>query len=171
MTSDDAVVGTTFTVSVDADVRAFGRAFLVYELQGLPHWSAALRRINGLSIHGLAPVAGARGGLQVEEISVGWLRAGPNEVTFFPADPVDPVGYGVRNLRIVAVPPAADAIAPAEAVASAQGRLLIDGRADTGVRTSRRGASTVVDLPLARRAQPQAVAVQVSPRASGKVDD
>src|SRR5262249_7394419 len=35
-----------FTVDLDRGPRQFERAFLVYELEGMSHWSAVVRRVN-----------------------------------------------------------------------------------------------------------------------------
>ncbi|MCL2448739.1 MAG: hypothetical protein FWD17_07330, partial [Polyangiaceae bacterium] len=100
--SSDAV----FTAHLGVDPRALSRAFLVYELTGLGHWTETIRRINGLAARGGALPPSDRpneGGLQVEEISPSWLRPGDNEVRFLaPVSPGVP-GYGVRHVRLVGV--------------------------------------------------------------------
>ncbi len=99
-----AASAVTFQAQLSPDPRALSRAFLVYELSGLGHWSQAIRQVNGLRAAGGAAATTAprlsQGGLQVEEISPAWLRRGLNEVRFLPVDG----DYAVRNLRIVGVP-------------------------------------------------------------------
>src|SRR5262249_53575179 len=98
-------IGGTFMVKTDVDPSGVDRAFLVYELAGLPHFSAAIRSINGQRALGrFAVVRGAKGGLQVEEIDPASLKTGANRIQFFPVDEHDPTSYRVRNLRIVTVP-------------------------------------------------------------------
>jgi RHS repeat-associated protein len=100
--SSDAV----FSAPLAVDPRSLSRAFLVYELTGLGHWTEAIRRINGLEAQGGALPPGDRpndGGLQVEEIAPSWLRLGINEVRFLaPTTPGVPA-YGVRHVRLVGV--------------------------------------------------------------------
>jgi len=90
------------TFQLDADPRTLTRAFLVYELSGLQHWTAASRSINRVALRAsYRPASGAAGGTQVEEIAPAWLRRGLNQVLFRPVDPNDPVGYRVQHLRVV----------------------------------------------------------------------
>ncbi|MCL2449818.1 MAG: hypothetical protein FWD17_12795, partial [Polyangiaceae bacterium] len=100
--SGDAV----FTARLGVDPRALSRAFLVYELTGVSHFTEAVRRINGLEARGGARPPSDRpneGGLQVEEIAPSWLRPGDNEVRFIaPASPAVP-GYAVRRVRLVGI--------------------------------------------------------------------
>jgi RHS repeat-associated protein len=80
---DGGPAGLSF--HLDVDPAAVSRAFLVYELSGLPDWTAAPRSINGRRAQGgfLARAAG-RAGFQVEEIQPLWLLRGANEVRFLP---------------------------------------------------------------------------------------
>src|SRR5262249_46293576 len=67
--------GADVALALASDPRAYERAFLVYELEGLPHWTFVPRQINGRpTAHVRAGFdnAGA-GGLQVEEITPAWL--------------------------------------------------------------------------------------------------
>jgi len=101
-----STAGGTFTVTLDANPHSFERAFLVYELAGLPHFTAAPRSINGRrAIGGFGVSLGAKGGLQVEEIAPSWLTSGHNRIQFSPADEHSPASYRVSALRIVGVPP------------------------------------------------------------------
>lgn len=98
-----------FEVRLDVPPETVSRAFLTYELAGVPHWTAAVRSVNGLPRHGsfeAVPSSGPSSGmtLQVEEINPSWLHPGVNQIAFFPAgDPEtgDAVPYTVRNLRLV----------------------------------------------------------------------
>src|SRR4051812_1297790 len=118
-----AAPGEAFQVVLDVSPEAISRAFLVYELAGVPHWSAAVRSINGLPVEGgFGAVASSGTNLQREEINPRWLRSGVNQIVFSPApagerqpaglaslreqDALAPEGllpYTVRNLRIVYV--------------------------------------------------------------------
>ncbi|HET7505672.1 MAG TPA: SpvB/TcaC N-terminal domain-containing protein [Kofleriaceae bacterium] len=97
--------GAGFTFELPAGPRAFERAFLVYELEGLAHWTLVPRRINDRpgpepqrpSAFGDDP---GQGGLQVEEIAPAWLRDGTNQIVFLP---VPERTYRVRNARLVLV--------------------------------------------------------------------
>lgn len=96
-------------VELSADPRSFARAFLVYELTGVGHFTQAVRRINGSAAHGGEPMSRAHthvveGGLQVEEISPEWLRLGTNQVEFLPVPAVGSPEYSVQHLRIVGTP-------------------------------------------------------------------
>ena len=101
-----------FHATLGADPRSLERAFLVYELSGLGHWSEAVRQINGLAVQGGEGADAARedsremrqGGLQVEEIAPSWLRSGDNEIRFFPLGSPGSPDYGVGNVRIVGLP-------------------------------------------------------------------
>ncbi len=101
-----------FHATLAADPRSLERAFLVYELSGLGHWSEAVRQINGLAVQGGDADDAARkdareirqGGLQVEEIAPSWLRSGDNEIRFFPLGSPGAPDYGVGNVRIVGLP-------------------------------------------------------------------
>src|SRR6185437_7346779 len=126
-----------------------------------PHWSAARRRINGLTVSGGAHAHRAAGGLQVEEISPSWLRAGTNEIQFLASNPNDPLGYKVKNLRLVVIPAAGDAPAYAQ-TAGATGRAaraLVDGRPETGVGTKEIGNGMTVDLRFPKASQPDSLLV------------
>ncbi len=99
---------TTFHASLTADPRSLARAFLVYELTGLGHFTEPPRQINGLAVRGgAAPGDAGEGGLQVEEIAPEWLRLGDNEVRFLPFLGAGAPDYGVRHVRIVGTPRAA----------------------------------------------------------------
>jgi len=106
---------------------AISRAYLVYELEGVSHWTATVRAINALpavASFGAVPSLGTT--LQIEEINPRWLRAGLNQISFFPAHrddappsrvtnlhradafaattaPHSSIPYTVRNLRLVYV--------------------------------------------------------------------
>jgi RHS repeat-associated protein len=93
-------------VQLPADPRSWSRAFLVYELTGLGHFTQAVRQINGLTPRGGARPAesGGRtieGGLQVEEISPEWLRLGDNEIRFSPLPDAGAPEYSVQRVRIL----------------------------------------------------------------------
>ena len=112
----------TFQLDLPAAPGAIARAYLVYELAGVPHWTATVRSINGFPAHGgfaAAPSAGTV--LQTEEINPRWLRPGLNDIQFFaapaagappsrlsnllrvdaPAEPGGTMPYTVRNLRLL----------------------------------------------------------------------
>jgi len=115
----------SFEVALDTAPDTIARAFLVYELAGVPHWTAAVRSINGLPALGGFGAAATDGTvLQVEEINPRWLRAGANEIRFYPvaegnagtpahvtdlrrhdglawAEPDFSIPYTVRNLRLI----------------------------------------------------------------------
>ncbi|HEX7185573.1 MAG TPA: SpvB/TcaC N-terminal domain-containing protein [Thermoanaerobaculia bacterium] len=109
-----------FRFDLAVPVETVTRAFLTYELAGVPHWTAAVRSLNGLPPQGgfgSVPTSGMA--LQVEEVNPRWLRDGSNEVVFLPVSageppPIgvarveegsvpagDPIPYTVRNLRLV----------------------------------------------------------------------
>jgi RHS repeat-associated protein len=97
-----------FTAHLASDPRSLSRAFLVYELTGLGHWTEAVRQINGLEVQGGSRPAAAddrpgEGGLQVEEIATDWLRPGDNEVRFLPPTSPGVAGYAVRHVRLVGI--------------------------------------------------------------------
>ena len=110
----------SFQVELGVPVETVTRAFLSYELAGVPHWTATVRSINGLPVQGgFGSVPASGMALQVEEINPHWLRGGNNEVMFLPVGAGDrppigvakveegsapagePVPYTVRNLRLV----------------------------------------------------------------------
>ena len=97
--------GAAFTFNLAADPRAFERAFLVYELEGISHWTFIPRQLNGRAGPPARPIADmgddpGLGGVQVEEISPRWLHAGANVLTFLP---VPERSYVVRRPRVVVV--------------------------------------------------------------------
>ncbi|WP_437635072.1 SpvB/TcaC N-terminal domain-containing protein [Sorangium sp. So ce854] len=112
----------TFEVDVFAEPRSLSRAFLVYELEGVSHWSGVPRSINGAAERASAVLAPAseKSGLQVEEINPAWLEQGVNQVAF--GAPRSSVEYGsvssysVSHVRVIGIPHGGSyaAISPAE---------------------------------------------------------
>jgi RHS repeat-associated protein len=155
---------------LDLDPRAAGRAFLVYELQGLSGWAAASRRINAQAALGprLAPEATQReqAMLQVEEIPLAALRRGENVIQFLPVSETDPIGYRVQHARLVVIPDRGDPLAGGDAVGATDARLgaLFDSNLDTSVRLR---AHKQVMLPFARPAQPESISFYLPERSSG----
>ncbi|HSF43824.1 MAG TPA: SpvB/TcaC N-terminal domain-containing protein [Thermoanaerobaculia bacterium] len=168
----------------------FARAFLTYELEGLPHWSAAVRSINGLPSRGGFGVSATEGGLQVEEINPRWLRRGVNEIRFLPASAggLPPSGaeslekrsrgagrqsvpYTVRNLRLVLVEDGGRPVVtdPASATPGPSGAAarLVDGSPATGWDGS---GETALVLPFRRAAQPFALEVETAGRPEGALE-
>ncbi len=96
-----SVTSGTVRFELGTDPRAVRRAFLTYELAGLPHFSGALRTINGHhALGGTTPVIRRASTIQVEEIAPALLRRGRNEIDFLPVRAGDPIGYTVTNLRV-----------------------------------------------------------------------
>lgn len=91
----------TFQVEIP-NPSAASRAYLVYELEGAPHFTQVKRALNDQAPLGGTRVAAERGArLQVEEIPVAGLRAGDNRIDFYPASPLVTPEYQVKNLRVV----------------------------------------------------------------------
>jgi RHS repeat-associated protein len=161
-----------FQFALDRARRTFERAFLVYDLEDLPHWSAVPRRINGQSAQGgFGAAHAARGGRQVEEISPDWLRAGQNQIAFLVANHDDPKGYKVKNVRVVAIPAAANqaAFAPAAGNVRAPAALL-DGNRETAVAAQDVGrGGQIFDLAFERPTQPDSLLLAVEKGAKGKI--
>jgi hypothetical protein len=89
-----------FQLALDASPETIARAFLVYELAGVPHWTATVRSINGLPAEGgFGAVASSGTALQMEEINPRWLRKGLNQIVFFPAPGSAAAPVGLSNLR------------------------------------------------------------------------
>ncbi|HSG41276.1 MAG TPA: hypothetical protein VLE27_16670, partial [Thermoanaerobaculia bacterium] len=109
-----------FEVRLDVPPQAVSRAFLTYELAGVPHWTAAVRSINGMPRHGgfaTGPSSGMK--LQVEEINPRWLRPGVNQIVFYPSgdsEDGEALPYTVRNLRLVLTGEGARSASPRLAV-------------------------------------------------------
>jgi RHS repeat-associated protein len=157
-------VGGTFDVDLGRDRPSFDRAFLVYELDGLPHFTAAMRSINGHPALGRFGVSrGAKGGLQVEEIDPASLVAGQNRVQFFPADDHDPVSYRVRNLRIVTTATTGARLTPASQRAWA---ALRDGLESSGWK-AKNGQSQEREWELAARTKPWTLDLRLAEKSSG----
>ncbi|MGK3985797.1 SpvB/TcaC N-terminal domain-containing protein [Sorangium sp. So ce136] len=112
----------TFEVDVFAEPRSLSRAFLVYELEGVSHWSGVPRSINGAAERASAalPPASAKSGLQVEEINPAWLKQGVNQVAFgAPRSSVvhgSVSSYSVSHVRVIGIPHGGSyaAVSPAE---------------------------------------------------------
>ncbi len=144
-------------VELENDPRTLVRAFLVYELVGLTHWSAAVREINGQPARGGARLATAAAsekpvaGVQVEEIAAAWLRRGTNEFHFRPVNDDDPVGYRVIDLRVIGLPDTGDAVAELETSAAQRTDLgaLFDGKLDTGLNVGIERSRRPFELTLA----------------------
>ena len=159
------------TFDLDRAPRTFERAFLVYELEGLAHWSSVVRRVNWNAPQGGFHAVGvAHKGLQVEEISPDWLRQGRNELQFLVANVNDLAGYKVKNLRVVGVPatgnpdarpqidtPRADKIAAA----------LVDGSRETGLTNKDLRKPQTVDFRFAETSQLDSLLVAVDKGAKG----
>ena len=155
-----------FTLQLARDPRSIGRAFLVYQLSGVSHWTGVPRSVNGHARRGGEGLdRPGDGGLQVEEIAPGWLRAGANEIRFEPKSDEDPLGYRVTGLRLVML--TAEALPQAMVVGGGRGADLSDGRDDTGVNPRRAGG--LVDVAFARRSLPLAVSFQVAKPVSGSL--
>ncbi len=91
-----------FEIPMPRDPRSIERAFLTYELDGLPHFTSVVRRLNGASPLGtFAAPQGSKGGQQIEEISPAALRSGANTVEFLPLDAKDPVGYRIGAVKLI----------------------------------------------------------------------
>lgn len=115
--------GGAFELEVEADPRSFSRAFLVYDLEGVSHFTGVARSINGLAsppVSSATPAAG-KARLQVEEIDPTWLRRGTNRVAF-ESPQANGAVFGVRSLRVVGVPHGAAyaAVSAAELASSAE---------------------------------------------------
>jgi hypothetical protein len=103
-----------FAIEVPRDPRSIDRTFLVYELDGLPSFTATTRRINGgPAVGGFGVSLGTQGGLQVEEISPTALREGTNTVEFLPIGD-NPVGYVIRGLRLIVTHASTAAASPVD---------------------------------------------------------
>jgi RHS repeat-associated protein len=155
----------SFKVRFDADPRLLGRLFLVYELSGLPHFSGAIRQINGYAVQGgFHSDLGARGGTQVEEIAPEWLFKGDNEIRFLPVSDADPIGYRVSHVRLVGMPGPA---APASAQPVGDLARLSDHDGSTGIRG--RSGQTSTTIPVPNGEQPAVLTLNVAEPLSGKV--
>ncbi len=117
----------------------------MYELGGGSHWSAIRRKINnGVAQGGFRPSRTAIGGTQVEEISTSWLTRGDNVVRFEPRDNVDPTGFTVAAVRIVAAPSTLSSAEPLSAPLEAHGAAYArwtDGEPSTAVTGAERSAA------------------------------
>jgi RHS repeat-associated protein len=189
----DAGTEALFLLRLDRDPATFQRAFLAYELEGLPDWPAAVRSINGLPAQGgFAAQAVAGAGLQLEEINPAWLRRGRNEVRFFPAAREDlppaavaglrervrsrsgagaeTVPYTVQNVRLILVEddghPLVSDVASAAPAPSSYGAALVDGDPGTGWDGREQPA---VELPLRKASQPWALDLVTSGRLEGEL--
>ena len=157
--------GGTFDVKLNGDPRTLERAFVVYELEGLPHFTAALRSINGGRALGRFGVSrGAKGGVQVEEIDPALLQAGTNHVQFLPVDDHDPGSYRVRNLRIVGVPAGATRVSDASARAW---QALRDGREGTGWSAAAKKPAQLREWTFSGATQPWALDLRIPERTTG----
>ena len=106
---DGAAAGFRFVL--DRDPEQVSRAFLIYELAGLPDWTEAPRSINGrpsqggFGAHALSAAQSAAGSatsgprLQVEEIDPRWLVRGLNEVRFLAVAEDDAAPEAMTDLR------------------------------------------------------------------------
>ena len=158
-------VGGTFDVKISGDPTELERAFLVYDLAGLPHFTAALRSINGERPLGKFGVSrGAKGGVQVEEIDPALLKAGSNQIQFLPVDDQDPGSYRVRNLRIVGVPVGATRLTDASARAWEE---LRDGLEGTGWKANPQKAPQRRDWTFAGATQPWALDFRLPGHSTG----
>jgi hypothetical protein len=189
---------STFRFRLDRDPASARRAFLVYELDGLPGWPAAIRAVNGLPPQGgFAAQPAGSAGLQIEEINPRWLHRGPNQVRFFPVareelaetgvtglralahaipEGAEILPYTVRNLRVVLVDddghPLATDTAAAAPYPSPLAATLVDGDEATGWDgrdDPAAGVSQAVDLPLTHAAQPWAFDITTAGRPAGEL--
>src|SRR6266540_6270724 len=101
-----------FDIPISSVPRAFSRAFLLYELEGLAHFRGVPRSINGFPVRaGTEPTLAARNdkaALQIEEVDPAWLLRGNNQVRFAPPRSSVAQGalssYRVGHVRFVIVP-------------------------------------------------------------------
>jgi RHS repeat-associated protein len=153
----------TFSVSLPGEPLTFERAFLVYELQGLSHFTEAPRAINGQGVVGGTSARHAGGGVQVEEISPTGLHAGRNQVQFLPLDGRDPNGYRISRLGIVLM-----------SARGGQGgdaseriwRAMQDDREGTGWELPQ-GSSEDRDWTFTARTQPRSLRLRLPHRGTG----
>jgi RHS repeat-associated protein len=159
------------TFELDRAGRLFERAFLVYELEGLPHWSAVVRRVNWQAPQGgFHAMHAARHGLQVEEISPEWLREGRNELEFIVSDRNDLVGYTVKNARVIGIPATGNPIARAQIDTPRADKIaaaLVDGSRDTGLTNKDLRRAQTIDFHFAEMSQPDSLMVAVDKGARG----
>jgi RHS repeat-associated protein len=149
-----------FSVTLPHDPRGIERAFLTYELDQLPHFTAATRKINGgPAVGGFGVSKGAKGGLQVEEIAPVALRKGANTVEFLPVGDKDPVGYRVGNLKLVVVH-----TADAEAIDDGKGPAALD---EVGGWLESNGS--IRHMRFSTASQPRELRLRVSGRQPGKL--
>ena len=154
-----------FTLPLEVEPRAIDRAFLVYDLKGLSHFTAAPRAINGQRALGKFGVSrGAKGGLQVEEIAPAWLQKGTNRIQFLPLDGSDPGSYRISDLRLVFMPRVETRVT--EATARAWGALR-DGREGTGWRASAGKPGEKREWLFATATQPWALDVRLPNKGVG----
>ena len=155
-----------FEVALQDAPSAGSRAFLVYELAGLPHFTAARRAINGGPVQGgFQPSWGSKGGLQVEEVSPRWFAAGRNVVHFFPGTHTA-ASYRVRKLRLVVIPSAAAGLSPE--TNRTWGDLL--DRSDTTVWTTKAGSKDEQRTwRFSARSQARALDFRLPKKASGEL--
>jgi RHS repeat-associated protein len=149
-----------FSVTLPYDGRAIERAFLSYELDQLPHFTAATRKINGgAAVGGFAVTKGAKGGLQVEEIAPAALRAGANTIEFLPVSDHDPAGYRVGRVRLIVAH-----TSDAEAADDGNGPAARD---EAGAWNEPSGSIRRLRFPSA--SQPRELRIRVSGRQPGKL--
>jgi hypothetical protein len=157
--------GGRFTVTLNQEPASYERVFLIYELSGLAHFTAAMRAINGRrTVGGRNAVLGSAGGLQVEEISPTWLAKGANNIQFLPIDESDPAGYRVDKLRIVGLPRSSFNLANQEAW---QG--VIDHNEATTWVSSHGKKQELKEWQFTRRSQPEAIEFRLSRAGAGKI--
>jgi RHS repeat-associated protein len=156
----------TFSVRIDRSPALLGRAFLIYELEAIAHWTGPSRSINGHVLRGgyRAAVRGPAA-TQVEEIAPAWLHVGDNVISFRPSNTENGLGYRVKRLRIVGLPRQPDGTGGA-ARAGAGPNPLADGSTETGV--GGRGSHTV-RLPSTPDAQPAELAFFLDRPSGGSV--
>ncbi|WP_019143026.1 SpvB/TcaC N-terminal domain-containing protein [Noviherbaspirillum massiliense] len=88
-----------FTVDINRHPADAKRAYLVYETNGLSHWSSGIRAINGNAAQGDWLLQRSdTWSTQIESINPAWLKQGSNAIDFAAGT----AGiYSVRNVRIV----------------------------------------------------------------------
>jgi hypothetical protein len=107
-------------IDVGVEPRSLARAFLVYDLHGLTHFTGVPRSINGRGRAAVTPIASRDATrLQVEEIDPAWLTRGRNHIAFSAIEagsPSSAVPYAVSRVRLVGVPHGGSyaAVPPAE---------------------------------------------------------
>ena len=137
----------TFTVNLPLNGTQYRKAWLLYDVNGLSHWIAVPRSINGQESAGGWPLPGStQWCTEAEPIHPDWLYQGSNTITFSMPNGVT-TPYQIANLKVVVEEDDGANFIDNIQASNGNASVLTDGDETTGWRPYIDGEGGAVALP------------------------